>query len=325
MRRLALPLLAVFALTLAHAAGKPLYDDRYFVPVDEVVTPHIAWAKPYATPPKVLFITYREGMREVIELAQRLEMDYKVFACQSSGKFGETGVGVDSSWKLVRGNSAEESAATLMGLLKAKYDVIVCGNIQWNALPIECRYEILKQVKAGTGLVGSVHGQDEYLQQLTKTADFAWSWATWVGGAQGVEDYFGPGDFRGGADYTGGHTGSAALKLECKSVGKGSREAARAGYNSPEVVLEPGADYVFSAWTKTQGLADGGAQVSLWPLGAMAVPPSAEWTYHETKFKATGDKPAVRAYLLSYQPGVVWYDDVKLVKAGTETNLLPNP
>ena len=328
MRRfmlLALLVTAVFT-TLVSAAPqqRPLYDDRFFVPVADVVTPHIAWAKPYAAPPKVLFITYREGMREVIELAERLDMDYKVFACQSSGKFGETGIGVDSSWKLIRGNSAEEMTANLMDLLKTKYDVIVCGNIQWDALPLECRYEILKQVKAGTGLVGALHGQDQYLKQLLKTTDFAWNWATWSGASQGVADFFGIGDFSGRVDYSGGHTGQAALRIECKSVTKGSREAARAGYHSPEVPLEPGAEYVFSAWTRTDGLKEGGASVSLHPQAGMSVPPSADWTYHETKFKAKGDKPALRAYLLVYQPGTVWYDDVKLVKAGTEANLLPN-
>ena len=45
-----------------------------------------------------------------------------------------------------------------------EYDVIVIGNIKWDELPIACRYEILKKVKAGTGLVGSIpQGRDEYL------------------------------------------------------------------------------------------------------------------------------------------------------------------
>lgn len=325
MRRFTLLALLLAAVSLASAAPqRPLYDDRFFVPVEEVVTPHIAWAKPYATPPKVLFITYREGMREVIELAERLEMDYKVFACQNAGKFGETGIGVDASWRLIRGNSAEEMTATLMDLLKTKYDVIVCGNIQWDALPIECRYEILKQVKAGTGLVGALHGQDEYLKQLMKTADFVWQWATWSGEAQGIADYFGTGVFSGSVDYSGGHSGKAALRIECKSVTKGSKEAARAGYNSPEVTLEPGQEYVFSVWSKTAGLGEGGASISLYPQSGLAIPPSADWTLHETKFRAQGEKPALRAYMLVYQPGTVWYDDVKLVKAGTDTNLLPN-
>ncbi|MHB8997100.1 MAG: beta-galactosidase [Armatimonadota bacterium] len=319
-------ILAVLTASMVAAAPqRPLYDDRYFVPVEEVVTPHISWAKPYIAPPKVLFITHRNAMREIIELSQRLSMDYTVFSMQAPDKFGETGIGVDSSWKLIRGNTAEEATERLMGMLQKDYDVIVCGGIKWDELPIAARYEILKKVKAGTGLVGSIpSGRDEYLQQLMKTSDFAWSWATWVGGTQGVDDYFGPGEFTGAVDYSGGHTGKAALRLDCKSVGKGSRESARAGYNSPEVKLEPGTEYVFSAWTKTQGLKPGGATVSLHPQIGMAIPPSEDWKYTEVKFKPLADKPTMRAYLLVYQPGTIWYDDVKLVKAGTDTNLLPN-
>ncbi|MCE5215714.1 hypothetical protein LLH03_01675, partial [bacterium] len=76
MHRLAvIGALLVLALTAALAQGeRPLYDARFFEPVEEVVTPHIAWAKPYCTPPKVLFITHRQAMREVVELSQRLEM-----------------------------------------------------------------------------------------------------------------------------------------------------------------------------------------------------------------------------------------------------------
>lgn len=330
MRRLLLACSVLLTLAAAAraAAERPLYDDRFFVPVEEVVTPHIPWAKPYATPPKVLFITHREAMREVVELAQRLGMDYDVFAMQGPRKFGETGLGVDASWRLIRGNSAEEMTERLLKLLANRYDVIVCGNIKYDELPIACRYEILKQVKGGTGLVGSVSAKDEYLGQLLKGADFSWTWATWVGAAQGVADYFGTGEFSGAVDYSGGHGGQAALKITCAAVGKGSREAARAGYHSPAVTLEPGAEYVFSCWARTDGLKAGGASVSLHPLGGLAIPPSAQWQYSETRFTAKpgadGKAPQIHAYLLCYQPGTVWYDDVKLVKAGTDDNLLPN-
>ena len=58
----------------ARAGEKPLYDQTFFEPCAEVVTPHIPWFKPLqGRKPKVLFITHRNAMREVIELAQRLD------------------------------------------------------------------------------------------------------------------------------------------------------------------------------------------------------------------------------------------------------------
>ena len=47
----------------------------FFTPRINLETPHIAWAKPYKDGPlKILFIIPRSGMREVIELAQRLDI-----------------------------------------------------------------------------------------------------------------------------------------------------------------------------------------------------------------------------------------------------------
>jgi len=150
------------------APERPLYDSGFFEPGEGVVTPHIRWAKPYAGgAPRVLFITHRNAMREVIELAQRLSMEYRVFATDGPDRFGETGIGVDASWRLIRGNSAEELAERLRGDLQRAYDVIVIGNVKWDELPLDCRYAILRQVKAGTGLVGSMPaGRDAYWQRI---------------------------------------------------------------------------------------------------------------------------------------------------------------
>lgn len=326
MRRLWLMLPAVLLVSAAFAAReRPLYDGRFFEPVEEVVSPHITWAKPYVAPPKVLFITHREAMREVVELSQRLDMDYKVFALDGPATFGETGLGVDAWWRLVRGNSYEELAERLRRDLKGDYDVIVMGGIHWAQLPLDCRYEILKKVKAGTGLVGVIKERDQYLEELAKAAEFGWNWAAWSGEAQGVKDFYGVGDFEGGVDYTGGHSGTAAMRLECKSVTKGSREPARAGYHPGPIKLEPNTEYVASMWTKTQGLPAGGAQISLHPqAGALAVPIGEDWKLTETKFKTDDKTLTTGMYLLIHQPGVVWYDDLKLTKVGDDTNLIPN-
>ncbi len=320
---------ACLAVAVAHADGpqRPLYDSGFFEPSESVVTPHITWAKPYSRgAPKVLFLTHRNAMREVIELAERVSLDYKVFACDGPDRFGETGIGVDASWKLIRGNSSEELAEQLRGDLKRDYDVIAVGNVNWDALPLDCRYEILKKVKAGTGLVGAMPGgHDQYLDQILKTSDFAWHWGLWSGGAQGVADYFGVGVFDGTVDFTAAHSGKASLRIAGTQVKQGSREPPRAGYSPGEVKLEPNTEYVFSMWTKTQGLKDGGALVSLHPQPAgVPVPASEDWKLSEVRFKTDDKKLSTGVYLLNYNVGTVWYDDVKLAKAGEDKNLLPN-
>lgn len=327
MVRLTLPATLILATCVAFAAvERPLYDARFFEPVEDVVTPHIPWAKPYFAPPTVLFITHRQAMREVIELSQRLEMDYKVFAMDGPGSFGETGIGVDAGWRLVRGNSWEELAERLRGDLARPYDVIVVGNVEWNKLPLDCRYEILKKVSAGAGLVGVVTGHDETLAEILKEARFGWSWATWSGEAQGIKDYFGTGVFEGSVDYTTAHTGTASIRLHCESVTAGKREPARAGYYPGVIQLEPNTEYVFSAWTKTEGLKDGQAHVSLHPQpGAAVVPASADWTRIEKRFRTDATTTTTGIFTLIYQPGTVWFDDVSLTKAGDDANLLPNP
>lgn len=310
------------------AAERTWYDPTFYEPSAEVVTPHIAWQKPTAgARPRVLFITHRNAMREVIEIAQRFAMDYRVFACESPQKFGETGLGVDASWRLVRGNSAEELAERLRQVLTAEVDVIVLGNIKWDELPIDCRYEILKKVKAGTGLVGHLPaGRDEYLRRILGDREFHWRWGLWSGAAKDIPDYFGVGVFEGATDTAAAHSGRASLRIVGKEVRKGSREAPRGGYSPGAVKLEPETEYTFSMWTKTTGLPEGGAQVSLHPQSrGVAVPVSADWVQTTATFKTGPGEQSSGVYLLNYQVGTVWYDDVSLVKAGDAHNLLPNP
>ena len=142
------------------------YGPKFLSPSEEVVTPHIKWLKPYTKGPiKVLFITYRgfyvSGMREIVELAQRMDIDYTVFALDKSNIFHV---------KLLQGpNLTEERMkADLEEKLKDDYNVIVLGNIDFSALPLSSRYKILMKVKNGTSLLGIVKGKDDYLKKATK-------------------------------------------------------------------------------------------------------------------------------------------------------------
>ena len=63
-------------------------SEGMFTVSERVVTPHTAWAKPYAgKAPRVLFIVPRWKAREVVEIAQRLTMDYAVVMTDSSAEY----------------------------------------------------------------------------------------------------------------------------------------------------------------------------------------------------------------------------------------------
>ena len=310
------------------AAERTRYDQTFYEPSAEVLTPHIAWQVPMdGGRLRVLFLTHRNAMREVIELAQRLDLDFRVFACESPTKFGETGLGVDASWRLVRGNSAEELAERLRRDLAETYEVIVLGNVKWDELPLDCRYEILKKVKAGTGLVGYLpSGRDEYLARLLGDREFHWRWGLWSGAAKDIPDYFGLGVFAGSADLTTAHSGRMSLRIVGKEVRQGSREAPRGGFSPGAIKLEPETEYTFSMWTKTAGLAESKTAVSLSPQPrGVTVPVSADWVQTTVTFKTGTGEQSTGVYLLNYQVGTVWYDDVSLTQAGESRNLIPNP
>ena len=322
--RVPLLLAALFCLAapvLGAIDRRPVYDRTFFEPTEQVVTPHIAWAKPNAAGPvRALFITHRNAMREVVEIAQRLEMKYTVFAAEGPAKFGETGLGVDAAWRLIKGNSAEELRADLLKKLEKEYDVIVVASFQWDLLPIEARYEILKKVKAGTGLAGLITGRDEFLGKLLPETSFAWNWSVWSGAAEGISDYFGKGVFTGRIDYETRRSGDGSVRITCTEAVKGSRESPRAGYSQTNIPVEKNTRYRFSVWYRTRG--GRGTSISFHPLGGLTLEPSDEWK-QATAVIDTKDHDRFNVYLLAYHVGDVWYDDARLVKEGGDgTNLL---
>ena len=309
----------------AAARQRPEYHRKFFEPTEEVVTPHIPWAKPLAGGPlRTLFITHRGAMREVVELAQRLSMDYTVFVAETAKKFGETGQGVDASWRLIKGNSAPELAERLRKCLERDYDLIVVGDFKWDELPIDCRYHILKKVKSGTGLVGYIPtGRDEYLKRLVDRDAFVWGFHRWVGGAKGIADFFGQGIYEEAVDSEVKHTGERSVRIVCKAAARGSRETPRGAFHFSPIQLEPNASYRFRVWYRTEGKE--AATAGVLPLGTIGLPPSEEWREASRTFQNKTHKSA-SIYLWSWKPGTVWFDDVSLVKVGDEgKELAPNP
>jgi len=175
------PVLCLAAVLLVPAVGqggKVVVDvgEQIVVPTREVVTPHIPWMNPrQGSELRVLFMDRREKMREVIEFAQRLEMDYAFWASGGSHDidpksevFGTTYL--RGGW--YKGDEPGDKEKRLRRLLQGPdYDLIVIGAwLDWRKLPLFAKYEILEQVKNGAGLfsIGKGGYADEYLQSATK-------------------------------------------------------------------------------------------------------------------------------------------------------------
>jgi len=150
--------ISIVATTAVMVLAGSDYGTKYWSPTEEVVTPHIKWAKPDAQGPlKVFFIVSRTGMREVVELAQRMELQYTFFA-------------VDNNQYCENIPGARDKIALtddIMAKLNGSYDVIVMGNVNWSSFPLIVRYSLLKKVNEGTSLVGFVPNQDDYFKRAT--------------------------------------------------------------------------------------------------------------------------------------------------------------
>jgi len=150
-----------------HAVGK------WLQPTDEYVTPHIKWMKPaHAGPAKVLFVTYRLGMREIVEICQRFDIEREVFALERQSSFA--GNVESAQFKDFKGTNPRAQEKRLREKLALDYDCIVIGNIPWVVLPDWARASILEKVASGTGLAGFVTTDDDYrgfLKQHEKTIE----------------------------------------------------------------------------------------------------------------------------------------------------------
>lgn len=116
---------------------------------DKIKTPHIKWAKPYLQGKiKALFLTPFYNQREVIELSQRMDLDFSTVTFASL----PAAEGVSSPFR-----SRLSMDAVLKELQKKlqqqHYDVIVVCGANWVIFSDEIWDTILSKVSNGTGLV----------------------------------------------------------------------------------------------------------------------------------------------------------------------------
>lgn len=134
----------------------PAYQmtEPFYTLTEDYVSPHIPWAKPYASGKiRALFVVPRGTAREIIEVAQRLDLDYEYVMTLSDTELGWTAT--SSHYALAEGISREEMIAELREKLAQDYDVIITGHINWEMFPLELLYTMMEKVHGGTGLVHS--------------------------------------------------------------------------------------------------------------------------------------------------------------------------
>ena len=123
----------------------------YGVLSTDYVTRHVAWARPYARgKTKVLVLAPEYSQRETVELAQRLSLDFR--AWMSVGFSRAVAAHSDQAAAAFL-PPAEVVYRSLRECVSKEYDAIIVGKLVWSIIPPRERFELLKKVAEGTGLV----------------------------------------------------------------------------------------------------------------------------------------------------------------------------
>jgi hypothetical protein len=107
---------------------------QYNTVTESYVTPHIRWARPcIGGRPRVLILAPRWGMREAVELMERMDMDVTVFAVNSAKELGMNMTpGENEVWE---GFSFNSRLHEYERLLKEKWDALVLAGFDVKVLP----------------------------------------------------------------------------------------------------------------------------------------------------------------------------------------------
>ncbi|HEV8132519.1 MAG TPA: beta-galactosidase [Acidobacteriota bacterium] len=127
----------------------------------QVETPHVPWARPFVRGPiKTYAISDVADGRGIVELAQRLELDFKATSIGRSPSTNKWGFGDFYEQRSSGGESWSDAyslAQTYIAddlLNGPNYDVILWPGLHpWESYPREVRDQVRKRVEAGAGLV----------------------------------------------------------------------------------------------------------------------------------------------------------------------------
>ena len=151
----ALGLAGVLAASGTPAAEIPnerRFPEKFLKLSTELITPHVAWAKPLAGGPiKALVIGARWTQRETVELMERLDIQCTVMATHDAENLYTKG----RFWghELIAVTHEDAVLRDFKEKLKANYDVIILGQAPVKDFPPEIVEVLLAKVRAGAGIV----------------------------------------------------------------------------------------------------------------------------------------------------------------------------
>lgn len=113
------------------------------------ITEHLNWAKPLEKGKiKCLFLVPRHGAREVVELWQRMDIEFESFTAWWQGQ-----IAVEDMYEgAIEGTTNKEKNTEIISKLEKDYDVIIVS-IGFDVLPAEAKYKIFEKAYKGTGIV----------------------------------------------------------------------------------------------------------------------------------------------------------------------------
>ncbi len=156
--RILIALTVLFLATFELKATPPYKDPNQ--PYDRLPgtleTYHVKWSKPGAAGKlNVLFIIPYANSREVVESAQRLDMDYTVIMNSGNSTWADGyHEGVNATpLKGAEASSVLNKLAKQRLNMAHRYDAIVIAKISWEVLPQYVKDLTLKHVERGSGLV----------------------------------------------------------------------------------------------------------------------------------------------------------------------------
>jgi hypothetical protein len=156
--RVAVALLLSFAFTQSLFATPPFGhpDQPYDRLPGTLETSHVRWAKPLSGGSlDALFVCPYNNSREVVELAQRLDVNYTVIMNAGHSAWADGYSEGDTATPLtgVEAKTVLDKLARRRLGLAHHYDVIVIAKVSWQVIPPHIRELILAHVERGAGLV----------------------------------------------------------------------------------------------------------------------------------------------------------------------------
>ena len=156
--QVAMALLLSFAFTQSLFATPPFGhpDQPYDRLPGTLETSHVRWARPLSGGAlDALFVCPYNNSREVVELAQRLDVNYTVIMNAGHSAWADGYAEGDTATPLkgVEAKTVLDKLARRRLGLGHHYDVIVIAKVSWQVIPSHIRELILAHVQRGAGLV----------------------------------------------------------------------------------------------------------------------------------------------------------------------------